>query len=287
MTRFVDHLQLLSVPSVGGVRQPDGDHRPGGLGIATLGERFERRGWTARVEDIGFDRRLPERRIAESYARAIADAVASAWDRARFPVVLTRVNHGAMGVVDALGPRAGVVWVSPRAGYARPGLLRRPAIEQTAIALLTGRAVRDRLAIAPVAVPADRILVVGGERIPGAERAALEADGIRWVDLPALAGAVAGLRADAWYVHVDASALEPGAAPAADEPGAGDLAPGALAAAIGEALTGRPIRAVGLARYDLNRGGAEATADALAEVAEAAARAAGGQPRPASARAGA
>ncbi|HUP20518.1 MAG TPA: hypothetical protein VM778_11250 [Gemmatimonadota bacterium] len=284
MSGFVDHLQLLPVPSRGGVRQPDGEHRPGGLGMPAFAERLEARGWTARVEDIGFDRRLPERRIAESYARAIADAIDSAWDRRRFPALLTRVNHGALGAVDALGPRGGVLWVSPRTGYAAPSLLRRPDAEASALAFVTGRAPRDRLAVRPVRLPADRIVVVGGERTSESERRALEADGARFVGIDGVADAVAGLRADAWYVHVDASALTGDAAPAADEPGAGGLAPEALAATIREALGHRPIRCVGLARYDLNRSGGQDTADTLVGIVEAAALAAGGDPRPAATR---
>ena len=38
--RFVDHLQLLPLPSRDGARQPDGDHRPGGLGLRTLADRL-------------------------------------------------------------------------------------------------------------------------------------------------------------------------------------------------------------------------------------------------------
>lgn len=280
MSEFVDHLQILPVPSRGGVRQPDGAHRPGGLGMSTLAERLERRGWTARVEDIGFDRPLPERRIAESYARSIADGVASAWERRRFPIVLTLVQHGALGVVDALGPRAGVVWVSPRAGYERPGLLRRPSAERAALAMITGRAPRDRMAVRPMSLSPDRIVLVGAGRVKRSERAVLAADGARFTDLETLKEVVASVDAEAWYVHVDASALSVAAAPAADEPDPEGWEPAALAEGLCGALEDRSLRCVGIARYDLNRHGGERTADALIEVLEAAALSAGGQPRP-------
>lgn len=287
MKSFVDHLQILPVPSRGGVRQPDGDHRPGGLGMLTVADRLAARGWTARVEDIGFDKRLPEKRIAESYARAIGDAVLSAWDRSRFPIVLGRVGHAALGVIDALGERTGVVWVSPRGEYRSPGLLRRPPVERTALALLTGRVERDKLAVRPVAVDGSRVVVLGGGETGADERRAMEGDGIRIVEeLADLPAAVRATDADAWYVQVDVSALAADDAPAADEPGAGDLRAADLAAAIGAALGEGTIGCVGLVRYDLNRDAGGRTAESLVEIVEATALAAGGQPRPEEARSG-
>lgn len=281
MSSFVDHLQFLPVPAVGGVRQPDGDHRPGGLGMLTLADPLVARGWTARVEDIGFDKPLPERRIAESYARAIADGVLSAWERDRFPILLTRVNYGALGVIDALGARTGLIWVSPRLEYAKAGLLRRPPVDRTALAMITGRAGRDSLAISPVRLPAERIVVVGGHDAPGEERRALAGEGARIVGDPgSLAEAVDGVDADRWYLHVDATGLASEAVPAADERAGDGIDPEALIGAVGEALSERAIGCVGLARYDLNRDGGDRTAATLTALLEATAVVAGGQPRP-------
>ncbi len=282
MTSFVDHLQFLPVPSVRGVRQPDGDHRPGGLGMLTIAERLERRGWTPRIEDIGFDKRLPEKRIAESYARSIADGVLSAWDRDRFPIVLSRVNHGALGVVDALAPEVALLWVAPRLEYARPGLLRRPAFDRRTLALVTGRAGRDSLAVQPRRVAASRIVVVDASRAPFGERRDFLADGGRIVagSRPEeLRAALDEVGAGTWAVHVDLSALEAGAAPNADEARPGGLAPQAVVAAV-EALPEVTIRCLTLARYDLNRCDPRVTLETLVALVEAGARAAGGQPRP-------
>ena len=116
-TSFVDHLQLLPLPSRDGVRQPDGEHRPGGLGLRTLADRLGALGWTARNEDFAIERKLPDGRLAEAYARAIGDAVTSARDRNRFPIVLSLVNGCALGVVDGTGTGAGVVWVSPEVAW--------------------------------------------------------------------------------------------------------------------------------------------------------------------------
>ena len=38
--------------------------------MATLSDLLNGRGWTARVEDLGFDKPMPESRLAEAYARA-------------------------------------------------------------------------------------------------------------------------------------------------------------------------------------------------------------------------
>lgn len=283
MSDFVDHLQILPVPSVGGVRQPDGEHRPGGLGMLTLAQRLERRGWTARVEDIGFEGPLPEKRAAESYARSIADGVLSAGERSRFPILLSRVAHGALGVVDALGPELGVVWVSPRGGYARGGLLRRVGAEDEALALVTGRARRDRMAVRPVVLPGERIVLVDARRVRASERRALAGDGIRIVD-PGMLGrldeAVADVGAGRWYLHVDCDALESAAVPAADDPEPDGIEPDVLATAIADALPAGSVACVGLARYDLNRDADGRTADTLVELIEAAVRVAGGEPRP-------
>lgn len=289
MNSFVDHIQILPVPSVGGVRQPDGDHRPGGLGMLTLADRLADRGWTARVEDIGFEGRLPERRIAESYARSIGDAVLSAWDRDRFPVLLSRVQHGALGVVDALGERTGLVWWSPRSEYRRPRLLRRPPVDRTALAMVTGRVERDRLAVQPVRLPGSRIVVIGGGRAGADERESLAEDGVRVVDPrepAALARAVEHIDADGWYVHVDVSALDPGSAPAADETSGDGITPADLEEGLGTALAERPIRCVGFCRYDLNRDRDGQTARSLTRLIDRVAILAGGQPRPTAARSG-
>jgi hypothetical protein len=283
---FVDHLQLLPLPSRDGVRQPDGEHRPGGLGLRTLADRLGALGWTARNEDFAIERKLPDGRLAEAYARAIGDAVASARDRNRFPVVLSLVNGCALGVVDGTGPRTGVVWVSPEGAYRTGGFLRRPSVEQSVLSRVTGRQTRDALAIAPVTLPGARIVIVGGEGIGDSERKALNADGIRRLgtdrleDLPA---AVAETGAEEWVLHVDAAAFTPGVLPAADRSGGGDLGLDPLADAVTKAFEGRRLGCVAVARYDLNRESA-VSAPALAELLDRILMAAGGRPDPAARR---
>lgn len=283
MSRFVDHLQLVPVPSRDGRRQPDGDHRPGGLGSRTLADRLEALGWTARLEDMAYEKSVPERRLAEAYARGIGDAVLSAWDRNRFPIVLTLVNHGALGVLDALGPEMGLLWISPRGGYRPRGLFGRPSLEDTALALITGRARRDAFAVAPRRLTGDRILLVGGQRLDPRERDLLREDGIRFLpasELDALPQAVARLGADRWVVHLDVCALSGDGAPAADETGPEGLPPEALGEALARALTERELAAVVLARYDLNRDRDGRTADTLTALLDRLLMVAGGQPRP-------
>lgn len=280
---FVDHLQLLPLPSRDGARQPDGDHRPGGLGLRTLADRLGARGWTARNEDFAIERKLPDGRLAEAYARAIGDAVASARDRSRFPVVLSLVNGCALGVVDGIGAGAGVVWVSPVAAYRTGGLLRRPPVEESVLSRVTGRQERDAFAIAPVALPGVRIVIVGGQEIGDRDRKVLEADGIRRLGTPRLSDLPAVLAesdAEEWVLHVDASAFTPGVLPAADRSKAGDLEPDRLADAVTAAFDGRRLGCVAIARYDLNRE-AEVSVPVLTDFLDRILLAAGGQPDPA------
>lgn len=284
MTEFVDHLQILPMPFKDGARQPDGSHRPGGLGMATLSDLLNRRGWTARVEDLGFDKPMPEPRLAEAFARAIGDGVESAWERSRFPVVLGRSGYAALGVVDALGERTGVVWASGRGDYRLPGLLRRPRLEATSLALLTGRAKRDKLAVRPVRAKGPNVIAVGTERASDAEHRAMMEDGIRIVaprEVDRLADEVAASDVDGWYLHVDSSALARESVPGADEDDAGSLNPARLIEAVAEAFDGsRLLRAVAVVGYDLNRDESGVTTETVLELVEAAARAAGGVPRP-------
>lgn len=280
---FVDHLQLLPLPSRDGVRQPDGEHRPGGLGLRTLADRLGALGWTARNEDFGIERKLPDGRLAEAYARAIGDAVASARDRNRFPIVLSLVNACALGVVDGTGAGTGIVWVSPEAAYRTGGFLRRPTVEESVLSRVTGRQARDAFAIAPVTLPGDRLVIVGGEKMGGSERKALDADGVRVLETDRLAElpeAVAGAGAEEWVLHVDADAFGAGVLPAADRPGAGDLELDPLADAVTRAFAGGRLGCVAIARYDLNRESA-VSAPALAEFLDRVLLAAGGQPDPA------
>jgi hypothetical protein len=130
MAGFVDHLQILPMPYKDGVRQPDGSHRPGGLGMATLSDLLNGRGWTARVEDLGFDKPMREPRLAEAFARAIGDGVESAWSRKRFPIV----SPGPVirGVGGGRRARGGRVSSGPAgAGTTGAGLIRRPRLEAT------------------------------------------------------------------------------------------------------------------------------------------------------------
>lgn len=280
---FVDHVQLLPLPTRDGVRQPDGSHRPGGLGLRDLSDGLGTRGWTARIEDFGIERRLPEARLAEAYARAIGDAVISARDRDRFPVVLSLVNYCALGVVDGLGAGTGVVWVSPEGAYAKAGLLRRTPVDRTVLARVTGRQERDAFAISPVALPGSRIVVAGGQRIRGAETEALDADGVRRLgptELDGLATAVAAANAEEWLLHVDARAFAPGVLPAADEATPDGVRLEELAAAVEDALRGRSLGCVAVTRYDLNRE-AVTSLPALVELLDRLLLAAGGQPDPA------
>lgn len=283
---FVDHLQLLPLPSRGGVRQPDGDHRPGGLGLRTLADRLGQLGWTARNEDFGIERKLPDGRLAEAYARAIGDAVASARDRNRFPVVLSLVNGCALGVVDGTGAGTGIVWISPEAAYRTGGFLRRPSVEESVLSRVTGCQARDTFAIAPVTLPGSRIVIVGGEGIGEGERRALDADGVRVLGtdrLSELPEAVAETGAEEWVLHVDATAFEAGLLPAADTPGGGDLGLDTLADLVTETFAGRRLGCVTIARYDLNRESA-VSAPALAGLLDRLLLAAGGQPDPAARR---
>ncbi|MGH7588498.1 MAG: hypothetical protein ACRELU_07895 [Gemmatimonadota bacterium] len=283
---FVDHLQLLPLPSRDGARQPDGEHRPGGLGLRTLADRLGALGWTARNEDFAIERKLPDGRLAEAYARAIGDAVASARDRNRFPVVLSLVNGCALGVVDGTGTGTGVVWVSPEVAYRTGGFLRRPSVEESVLSRVTGRQARDAFAIAPVTLPGARIVIVGGDGIGDRERKALDADGVRRLgtdrlaDLPA---AVAETDAEEWVLHVDAVAFAPGVLPAADRSGDGDLGLDPLADLVTKAFEGRRLGCVAIARYDLNRESA-VSAPALAGLLDRILLAAGGQPDPAARR---
>lgn len=283
MAEFVDHLQLLPMPFKGGRRLPDGSHRPGGLGLATLSDRLERRGWTARVEDLGFDKPMPESRLAEAFARAIGDGVESAWERRRFPIVLSRVGYSALGVVDALGERTGVVWASARADYQAGGLLRRPPLAATSLALLTGRAKRDKLAVRPTQAAVERVIVLGGDRTDTGERRALEADGIRVLgnaDIGRLASEVADTDAEGWYLHLDCSLLQASAVPGADEAGSEGIDPADFRAGVGEAFGEGRLLAAAVVGYDLNADPTTATLETVLGVIEAAAKAAGGVPRP-------
>lgn len=279
---FVDHVQLLPLPSRDGRRQPDGRHRPGGLGLRDLADGLGERGWTARLEDFAIERPMPEARLAEAYARAIGDAVVSARDRNRHPVVLSLVHTCALGIVDGLGEGAGVVWVSPEGSYGRTGLLRRTPVDRTVLSRATGRQSRDAFAISPVELPGSRIVVVGGQGIRGEEARAMEADGIRRLgpdDLDRLPEAVAATDAGEWLVHVDASVFAPGLLPAADEATPDGLRPEDLAQAVERAFEGRALGCLAIARYDLNRE-SEVSLPALTDLLDRLLLAAGGQPAP-------
>jgi len=283
MPVFVDHLQLLPMPFRDGVRQPDGRHRPGGLGMATLSELLNGRGWTARVEDLGFDKPMPESRLAEAFARAIGDGVESAWERRRFPIVLARAGYAALGVIDALGARTGVVWASARGEYRSAGLLRRARLADRSLALLTGSAKRDKLAVRPARAAGSRVIVLGAEEASGEERRAMEEEGIRVLaraELDRLAAEVAATDADGWYLHVDCSALAQEAVPGADDAHRGGLDPARLAEMLRGALGGRSLRTVAIVGYDMNADASGATTEAVLALVEGAARAAGGVPRP-------
>ena len=284
---FVDHVQLLPLPSRNGVRQPDGEHRPGGLGLRDLSDGLGERGWTARIEDFAIERRMPEARLAEAYARAIGDAVVSAHDRNRFPVVLSLVNYCGLGIVDGLGPDTGVLWVSPGGAYRKAGLLRRPAVDRTVLARMTGHQQRDTFAISPVALPGSRIVVVGGQAIARDQLTAMKAGGLRRLgpeDLDELPKTVRSVEADRWYVHIDARVFAAGVLPAADDP----IAPAGLITedftrAVDGAFEGSLIGCVAIARYDLNREAATSL-PVLIDLLDRLLLAAGGQPDPAARR---
>ncbi|HUP01361.1 MAG TPA: hypothetical protein VM737_07580 [Gemmatimonadota bacterium] len=284
MKPFVDHLQLLPMPFLGGRRQPDGDHRPGGLGMATLADRLARRGWTARVEDMGYDAAVSESLLAEAFARGIGDGVLSALDRARFPIVLTRAGYGALGVIDALGPRTALVWVSAETDYRTRGLFGRRPLDRTALAMVTGRAARHKMAVRPARIAGRQLIVVGGRQAGRDELRAMAEDGVRRLapdEIDRLPDLVAETGAPRWFLHIDLSALPAGAAPAADESAPEGIDPSILGRAIGRSFgRGAPLATLACARYDLNRDDGGKTATTLVDLIEAAVVAAGGVPGP-------
>lgn len=284
-TSFVDHVQILPLPSRGGERPPDGAHRPGGLGIVTLADRLAERGWTARVEDMAYDKPMPESRVAEAYARGIGDGVLSAWDRDRFPIILSLANFCALGVADAFGPEMGVIWASPTGDCRSRGFFRRRPVDHTSLAMLTGRVRRDKLAVAPCTIAGSQVILVGGRRLEGVDREALAGQGVRLVgpdELGALSEAVGAVDADRWYLHVDTTVLAAAAVPAADEADPDGLQPEALGDAVEAALRDRELLCVALTRYDLNRDGDGRTAGSLAALIDRMLLAAGGEPNPVS-----
>jgi hypothetical protein len=197
--------------------------------------------------------------------------------------VLSRSGYVALGVIDALGERTGVVWASDRGEYRPAGLLRRSRLAERSLALLTGSAKRDKLAVRPACADGRRVIVLGGESAAGDERRAMETDGIRILapaKLDRLAGEVAATDADGWYLHVDCSALARGAIPGADAARDDGLDPTLLADAIPGAFDGRDLRAVAIVGYDMNADESGATTEGVLALVEAAARAAGGVPRP-------
>ena len=283
MPAFVDHLQLLPMPYLNGARQPDGQHRPGGLGMATLSDLLNQRGWTARVEDLGFDKQMPESRLAEAFARAIGDGVESAWDRNRFPIVLSRSGYVALGVIDALGGGTGVVWASRPGGYRFGGMLRKPRLDECSLALLTGRAKRDKLAIRPTRANGRGVIVLGADGAAPDERAAMKDDGIRVVpaaEAERLPTEVDRTGAEGWYLHVDCSVLAREAVPGVTAAVPGGLDPARLVELVRASFRGRRLRAVAVVGYDLNDDPSGATTGTVLSLVEAAAEAAGGVPRP-------
>lgn len=283
MPSFVDHLQILPMPYVHGARQPDGQHRPGGLGMATLSDLLNQRGWTARVEDLGFDKPMSESRLAEAFARAIGDGVQSAWERSRFPIVLSRSGYVALGVIDALGSRTGVVWASRPGGYRFGGMLRKPRLDESSLALLTGRAKRDKLAVRPARVDARRVIVLGAEGASADERRAMKEDGIRVIpvaEIDRLPAEVERTAPDGWYLHVDCSLLGQEYVPGAPAATADGLDPARLVDAIRTSFQGQRLQAMAVVGYDMNADPTGATTDSVLSLVEAAAEAAGGVPRP-------
>jgi arginase family enzyme len=161
--------------------------------------------------------------------------------------------------------------------------VRRPRLAERSLALLTGRAKRDKLAVRPARVAGSRVIVVGAEGAAGDERRALVGDGIRVLAsgaLDGLAAEVAATDADGWYLHVDCSALAQGAVPGADDARPGGLDPALLAEALPAVFGGRRLRTVAIVGYDMNADDSGATTGAVLALVEAAARAAGGVPRP-------
>ena len=209
--------------------------------------------------------------------------VESAWERRRFPIVLSRSGYVALGVIDALGERTGVVWASARGEYRPAGLLRRSRLAERSLALLTGRAKRDKLAVRPTRVAGGRVVVLGAEGASGGERRAMEADGVRVLareELNRLGAEVAATDADGWYLHVDCSALAKSAVPGADDARPDGLDPARLAESLAGAFVGRKLRTVAIVGYDMNADDSGATTGAILALVEAAVRAAGGVPRP-------
>lgn len=251
--------------------------------MRTLGDRLGRDGWTARIEDFGFEKPVAEKRITEAYARALGDGVCAAWDRDRFPVVLSLVNTCGIGVIDGFGPSTGVLWLSPRAEYRNRSLLRRTDIERTTLATMTGRQERDKLAAEPQRVSASKVIVVGGQQVSGGEAAALAEDGIRVLgpeSLGDLAATVGATDADGWYLHIDTGSLHGDAMPAADESVDDGFAPDEIGAALESALAGKPIRCIALTRYDLNRDVEGRSVETLAALLDRLLMVAGGEPNP-------
>jgi arginase family enzyme len=137
--------------------------------------------------------------------------------------------------------------------------------------------------VRPARAAASRVIVVGAEGASGNERRAMEADDIRILardELNRLAAEVAATDADGWYLHVDCSALAQGAVPGAAGARPDGLDPARLADALSAAFDGRGLKVVAIVGYDMNADDSGATTGAVLALIEAAARAAGGVPRP-------
>jgi arginase family enzyme len=108
-------------------------------------------------------------------------------------------------------------------------------------------------------------------------------DGIRIVsarEVDRLGSEVRGTEADGWYLHIDCSLLSRSSAPGADDAVDRGLDPARLIEAVREAFAGSPLRAVAVVGYDLNADATRVTTGTVLGLVEAAARVAGGVPRP-------
>jgi arginase len=190
--------------------------------------------------------------------RAVAEQVRAARAAGRFPLILSGNCLAAVGVVAALGPETGVIWIYAHGDFNTPQTTMSGFLDGMTLATATGRCwvelARSIEGFEPV--PETSVVLIGARDLDPGEGAALARSKMVRLSVEAAPNEVEsilqalGPTMKRFYLHLDLDALDPSEGRANSYAAKGGFTNKNLQRVLALAARNLPIEAMTIASYD-------------------------------------
>jgi arginase len=242
-------IKLIVVPYDSGRRSYRMGRGPEFLLASGLIEQLKREGVAATVTTI--ETAGGPLDSAFDSARQVAAATRDAVQNQAIPVILAGNCITTLGGFAGIDSRAALLWFDAHADFNTPETSPSGFLDGMALAIITGRCYQQKSAAIPgfEPVPEEELVLVGTRSIDDGERPIVDRIPVAH-NAADTRTAIARMRREQLYLHVDLDVLDPSALRANQFATAGGLDIGILHGCLTEAARRKRIVAIAITAYD-------------------------------------